>query len=129
AVQHPPRLPVVARLVVVDGEARLFERLQVAPDRPRGDAALVRKVVDGGAGGARLLDLAQDRPLADHFGVSRHRRIVQVPSSDEAEFAAWELSCLRDARSPHIIHRSECEQWCWKRGSGSSECWSAKRRL
>ena len=72
AVQHPPRLPVVARLVVVDGESGFFERLKIAADGARGDVALRGEVVDRDAGGACLLDLAKDRPLPDDFGVSRH---------------------------------------------------------
>ena len=38
AVHAPPRLAIVVALVVVEREARLFERLQVAADRARRDA-------------------------------------------------------------------------------------------
>ena len=72
AVDDPPRAPVVARPVVVEGEARLFERLQIAADRPGRDAAQGSQIVDADAGRARALDLAQDRPLADDFRVPGH---------------------------------------------------------
>ena len=71
-VDDPSRAAVVARAVVVDGEAGFLERLEVAPDRPRRHAALGGEFVDRHAGGARTLDLAQDAPLPDHFSVAGH---------------------------------------------------------
>ena len=65
-------LPSSRALVVEQREAGLFQRLQIAPDGPRRDVAERRQFVDRHAGAARPLDLAQDRPLADDFGVAGH---------------------------------------------------------
>ena len=62
--------------VVVDGKAGFLERLQIAPDRARRDAALRGEVVDRDACAARAFDLAKDRPLPDDFRVSRHTQIL-----------------------------------------------------
>ena len=74
AVDAPARPAVVVRSVVEEREARLLERLQIAPDRAGRDVAERRELVDGDAGAARAFDLAQDRPLPDDFRVARHGR-------------------------------------------------------
>ena len=77
-VDPPPRLAVVVRLVVEEREARLLERLQIAPDRPGGDDAERRQIVDGDARAARALDLAQNRPLPDDLGVAGHGQNLEI---------------------------------------------------
>src|SRR5207248_11486623 len=76
AVHAPARLAVVARTVVVERETRLLERLEVAADRARRDSAQRRQLIDRHAAAARVLDLAEDRPLPDDFRVPRHARII-----------------------------------------------------
>ena len=64
AVDAPPRPPIVARSIVVEREARFLERLQVAADRARRDAAERREIVDGDARHcARTLDRAEDSSI------------------------------------------------------------------
>ena len=77
-VHAPARFSVVVGLVVVEREARFLERLQVAPDRPRGDIAERGQLVDRDAGTARALDLTQDRPLPNHFGIAGHEAILHL---------------------------------------------------
>ena len=72
SVHHPSRPPIVARAVVIDRKPRLLERLQIAADRPRRDAAEARQIVDRHAGTPGAFDLFQNRPLTDDFGVARH---------------------------------------------------------
>jgi hypothetical protein len=57
----------------MDRDARLDERLEVAPDRARVDAERTREPVDGGAG-LGPIDGPQDLPLANQLGIARHRR-------------------------------------------------------
>ena len=45
-------------------------------DGAGGDAAEGGEVVDCDAGATRAFDLAEDRPLPDDFGVSRHVEIL-----------------------------------------------------
>src|SRR5205085_8619388 len=80
-VHAPARLAVVARAVVVEGEPGFLERLEIAANRARGDAAQRRQLVDGHAAAARVLDLAEDRPLLDDFRVPRHARIIAVAAA------------------------------------------------
>ena len=72
AVDPPARPAIVVRLVVEEREAGFLERLQIAADRARRDVAQRRELVDRDARAARALDLAQDRPLTDDFGVAGH---------------------------------------------------------
>ena len=81
AAHLPPRAAVVMRSIVVERKSRFFERLEVAPNRAGRDIAERRQVVDGDARAARPLDLAQDRPLADDFGVPGHRAILRSAES------------------------------------------------
>ena len=62
--------------IVEERKAGLLERLQITPDRARRHGAQRRELVNGDAAGARVLDLAQDRPLPDDFRVPGHRRIL-----------------------------------------------------
>ena len=78
AVDHPARPAIVVRTIVVERKAGFFERLKIAADRPRRDVALRGQFVDRHAAVARAFDLAKDRPLADHFSISRHWGIVRV---------------------------------------------------
>ena len=73
AIQRPPRLAVVSRAVVVDRKTGLLERLQIAPYGAGRDLAPGGEIVNRHTGVTGALDLAQDRPLADDFGVPRHR--------------------------------------------------------
>ena len=57
-VDAPPRAAVVVGLVVIQREARFLERLQVAADCPRGDAAETGEIVDGDADGTGPFDLS-----------------------------------------------------------------------
>ncbi len=66
AVQKPPDLPA-ALLLVVEGEARFLERLDVPADRAQGDVMLIGQV--RGRDVTALLDPLEDLPLADDFGV------------------------------------------------------------
>ena len=77
AVHVPPRPPVVVRSIVVEREAGFLERLQVAADGARGDAAERREIVDGHPGAARAFNLAQDGPLADDLRVPGHGMILR----------------------------------------------------
>ena len=64
-----PDLRALARLVV-EREPRILQRVEVSPDRAGGHAGRRRQVPDRGATGG--LNLAQDAPLSDHLGVTRH---------------------------------------------------------
>src|SRR5262249_23739804 len=72
AVHAPPRFPVVVGPIVVERKAGFLERLQIAPDRARRHVAQLCQLVDRHASRARVLDLAQNRPLTNHLGISRH---------------------------------------------------------
>ena len=69
--------PSSPRAIVVEREARFLERLQVAADGARGDAAERSQIVNRDANVARPFHLTEDRPLPDDFGVPRHDRILQ----------------------------------------------------
>ena len=84
--QAPDLLP--ARAVVVDREARLLQRLDVAADRALGHAELVGEL--RGAREAPRLDRLQDPPLPDDLGVPhvvapRARCILADPQHRAAE--------------------------------------------
>src|SRR5206468_2024056 len=76
SVDDPARPPVVVRPIVEQRKPRFLERLQIAADGPRRHAALRGKLVDRDPAAARTLDLAEDRPLTDHLGISRHDEIL-----------------------------------------------------
>jgi hypothetical protein len=64
-----PALRLVLFALVVDRKPGFLERLQVAPNRSRGDLHEARQLVNRHADTARF-DFAQDLPLADDFGVA-----------------------------------------------------------
>jgi hypothetical protein len=72
AIHLPARAAVVARTIVEEREARFLERLEIAADRAGRHVAERRQLVDRDPGATGALDLAEDRPLANHFRVSRH---------------------------------------------------------
>ena len=68
ALDQPPDLAAV-RALVVEREARLLQRLDVAADGALGDAVLVGQVLGGRV--APGLDPLEDPPLSDDFGVTQ----------------------------------------------------------
>src|SRR6266849_4965933 len=64
--------------VVVQREPCLLERLQVAPDRPRRHAAERREFVERRPAATRTLNFAENGPLPDDFGISRHEPILAI---------------------------------------------------
>ena len=87
AVDAPARPPIVVRSIVVDGEARFLEGLEVAADGAGGDATERGEIVDCDAGRARPLDLAQDGPLADDLGVAGHGEILAIAGWQDCRIA------------------------------------------
>src|SRR5207253_9980280 len=83
AIDLPPRPPIVCRPIVEEGKARFLERLQIAADRACRDAAQRGEIVNRDARAPRPLDFAQDRPLADDFGIARHVSILPPPAPHE----------------------------------------------
>ena len=77
AVDAPACPPIVVGPVVVEREPGFFERLQVAPDRARRDAAARGERINRHPRPARMLDFAQDRPLPDDLGIAGHREILE----------------------------------------------------
>ena len=67
-LEHPVALAVVQ--VVVEREPGGLQRLEIAADGPGRHAGPLRQVVDRQP--PRRLEVAQDRPLADDFGVAGH---------------------------------------------------------
>ncbi len=89
------------RPIVIKRKAGFLECLQVAADGARRHPTEFGERVDGDATGAGALDLAEDGPLADDFGITRHSRIVlsrnrsepRARTGDVAENrAAWRRS-------------------------------------
>src|SRR4029078_10842826 len=71
-LQRPVLLAVVD--LVVERKPGGLQRFEIAPDRPGRDARPLGEVVDGQP--ARRLEVAQDRPLPDDFGITRHETRV-----------------------------------------------------
>ena len=76
-LERPVALAVVE--FVEQREPGGLQRLEIAADRPRRDAGARGEVVDGEP--ARRFEVAQDRPLADDFGVARHSDLTRTPPS------------------------------------------------
>ena len=92
SVQTPAGPAVIVGVVVVDREADFLEGLQIAPDRSCRHPALRREPVDGDPRPARLLDFAEDGPLSNDFGVSRHGdRILEIAEGKDCRIAGREV--------------------------------------